>query len=92
MYCYCSNHLKKPSCTYSDIIQNKEPISCERYNTVNRLLSEAVNMGVTEAFKIRKAVKQSEGEGITAFSMVYDMVKKQFIIVKIRTFQTYSFQ
>lgn len=59
-----------------DSIKSGTRISCKRYNTVNKLLSESVYMNVEKAFEILEAVKQSEGEWITEFSMVYDKSKQ----------------
>ena len=43
----------------------------ERYKIVNDLLSKESHLYVMRAFEILEAAKQSEGEWITAFSMVY---------------------
>lgn len=51
-------------------------IFCERYHIANNLLMESANMSVDKAFEILEAVKQSEGEWITEFSMVYDKSRK----------------
>lgn len=59
-----------------DSIQNKENISCERYQTANKFLWGEGDMSVNKAFEILNAVKQSEGEWITEFSMVYNKSKK----------------
>lgn len=64
------------NCSLVDSIQNNETITCERYHIANRLLSDMTNISVKEAFEILNAVKQSEGEWITAFSMVYDKAKE----------------
>lgn len=71
-----------------EAIQNKETISCERYITANKLLSDTGDMGVRRAFEILQAVKQSEGEWITAFSMVYDHANKTVYYVIDQDFTT----
>lgn len=50
-------------------------IQCGRYLTVKRLLSENIPMSTPRAFDILNAVKQSEGQWITEFSLVYDSAK-----------------
>lgn len=55
---------------------NEKEKNCERFSTVNKILSETVNMNIKKAFEILQAVKQSEGEWITDFSMVYDEIHK----------------
>ncbi len=43
----------------------------ERYQSADYLLNNVSELDVAEAFKILEAVKQSHGEWLTAFSMVY---------------------
>lgn len=57
-------------------MQNENKKKCERFITANKLLSESVSMNVKKAFEILHTVKQSEGEWITDFSMVYDKLHK----------------
>lgn len=48
---------------------------CGRYRTVSNALLKEEDLDVAKAFRILESAKQSEGEWITAFSMVYSKNK-----------------
>ncbi|WP_310602014.1 hypothetical protein [Anaerosporobacter sp.] len=50
---------------------NIEGSGMDRYKSADYLLSNANDLDVAKAFEILEAAKQSEGEWLTAFSMVY---------------------
>jgi hypothetical protein len=48
-----------------------EGSGADRYKIADDLLSKASHLDVIRAFEILEATKQSKGEWLTAFSMVY---------------------
>ena len=77
-----------------DSIESKTKIQCSRYTTVEKLLSEPIAFNEDRAFKILEEVKQSHGEWITDFSMVYDKSKEAVYYCKNQIFndiQQYDF-
>jgi len=57
-------------CDY-EVSGNLEGDGADRYKTAKKLLDKADNLDVEAAFQVLQAVKQSDGEWTTAFSMVY---------------------
>lgn len=55
-----------------DSMKNGEEVSCKRYITGKKLLSNGEDFNLDRAFEILDAVKQTETEWKTEFSMVYD--------------------
>lgn len=70
-----------------DATKNKETNYCKRFNNVNKLLSELVNMNVQKAFEILRVAKQSEGEWITEISMVFDKTNETVYYCENQNFE-----
>lgn len=54
-----------------DMLYENAVCDCQRYQTVSNSLSKTSEMDVDTAFQILDSVKQTEGDWVTAFSMVY---------------------
>lgn len=60
-----------------DVLNEGKTIECPRYQLAEKLLEENKRVTVDKAFQILDCVKQSEGEWITDFSMVFHKKEKK---------------
>lgn len=66
-------HFIMTNFSLCDMQESEEPKGdgADRYKTAKKMLEKNPNLDVNVAFEILEAVKQCDGEWITAFSMVY---------------------